>query len=78
MDELYRINIEAILAQANLIAQLKDSEGTDNEKTIALRESMRGILGALQSIGVIPEAQAVEEDIALDRLTPIMAEVLRQ
>ncbi|WP_449601056.1 hypothetical protein [Paenibacillus sp. Marseille-Q9583] len=77
MDELYRINLAAIITQADLIAQIKDAEGTDEEKQEAIRYSMRGILFALQNIGVIPETLDVEEDIALDLLTPIMAEVLR-
>lgn len=77
MDELYRISLEAIVGQAERIAQIKDAEGTDEEKHEALQYSMRGILFALQNIGVIPATQDVEEDIALDLLTPIMAEVLR-
>ncbi|MFC6652080.1 hypothetical protein ACFTAO_12725 [Paenibacillus rhizoplanae] len=77
MDELYRINVEGILTQSGLLAQVNASVGTDEEKAEAIRESLRGIMGAMQNIGVIPAAQAVEEEIILDVLTPILAEVLR-
>ncbi|MEC0167483.1 hypothetical protein [Paenibacillus graminis] len=77
MDELYRINIAAILTQAGLLAQVNASIGPDEEKVEAIRESLHGILFAAQNIGVIPAAQAVEEEIILDVLTPILAEVLR-
>lgn len=77
MEELYRINLAAILTQAGLLAQVNDSIGTDEEKAEAIRESLRGIFFAMQNLGVIPETQAVEEEIALDAFTPILAEVLR-
>ncbi|OKP81843.1 hypothetical protein A3844_24985 [Paenibacillus helianthi] len=76
MDELYRINIEGILTQAGLLAQVNDAIGTDEGKAEAIRESLRGILGAAQNIGIIPAIQAIEEEIALDMITPILAEVL--